>query len=86
LLWASVFPAWTDEEVGLGTGILINALSRSSGLSVKEIEDLVRETGDIGKTTVKALGKVSKGQATFSSFLDSPAELCIMEVLKDSGI
>ena len=77
-----VFPAWTDEEVGLGTGILINALSRSSGLSVKEIEDIVRETGDIGKTTVKALGKVSKGQATFSSFLDSPAELSIMEVFE----
>ncbi len=77
-----VFPAWTDEEVGLGTGILINALSRSSGLSIKEIEDIVRETGDIGKTTVKALGKVSKGQVTFSSFLDSPAELSIMEVFE----
>lgn len=77
-----VFPAWTDKEVGLGTGILINALSRSSGLSIKEIEDIVRETGDIGKTTVKALGKVSKGQVTFSSFLDSPAELSIMEVFE----
>lgn len=75
-----VFPAWSDEEVGLGTGILLNALSKSSGLPVKEIEDVVRETGDIGKTTVKVLGKISKGQATFSSFLDSPVELSIMEV------
>ncbi|WP_370571727.1 ATP-dependent DNA ligase [Methanomethylovorans sp.] len=77
-----VFPAWSDEEVGLGTGLLLNAISKSSGLSVKKIEDIVRETGDIGKTTVKALGKVSKGQATFSSFLDSPVELSIMEVFE----
>lgn len=77
-----VFPAWSDEEVGLGTGILLNALSRSSGLSLKEIEDIVRETGDVGKTAVKALGKVSKGQVTFSSFLDSPVELSIIEVFE----
>lgn len=77
-----VFPAWSDEEVGLGTGLLLNALSKSSGLPVKKIEDIVRETGDIGKTAVKALGKVSKGQATFSSFLDSPVELSIMEVFE----
>lgn len=77
-----VFPAWSDEEVGLGTGILLNALSRSSGLSLKEIEDIVRETGDVGKTAVKALGKVSKGQATFSSFLNSPVELSIIEVFE----
>lgn len=77
-----VFPAWSDEEVGLGTGLLLNALSKSSGLPVKKIEDIVRETGDIGKTAVKALCKVSKGQATFSSFLDSPVELSIMEVFE----
>jgi DNA ligase-1 len=81
-IMGEVFPAWSDEEVGLGTGLLLNALSKSSGLSVKEIKDIVRETGDIGKTTVKALGKVSKGQATFSSFLDSPVELSIMEVFE----
>ncbi|MFA0823425.1 MAG: ATP-dependent DNA ligase [Methanomethylovorans sp.] len=77
-----VFPAWSDEEVGLGTGLLLNALSKSSGLSVKKIEDIVRETGDIGKTAVKALSKISKGQATFSSFLDTPVELSIMEVFE----
>lgn len=81
-IMGEVFPAWSDEEVGIGTGLILNAISKSSGLSVKEIEDIVRETGDIGKTTVKALGKVSNGQATFSSFLDSPVELSIMEVFE----
>lgn len=77
-----IFPAWSDEEVGLGPGLLLNALSRSSGLPLKEIEKIVRETGDVGKTAVKALGKASKEQVTFSSFLDSSVELSIIEVFE----
>lgn len=77
-----VFPAWSDEEVGVGIGLLLNALSKSSGLSVKQIEDILRETGDIGKTAVNTLSKMSKGQATFSSFLESQSELSIRDVFE----
>jgi len=64
-----VFPAWSVEQLGVGTSLLYGALSRSSGLSLKDIEDLVRSTGDIGETAVAALGKQKKNQSTFSAFM-----------------
>jgi DNA ligase-1 len=77
-----VFPAWSSEEIGVGAGILYAALARSSGFSVDEIEDIVKETGDIGKTAVRALAKNSNGQATFSSFLTEIDELSVIEVFQ----
>ncbi|SDF26642.1 DNA ligase-1 [Methanolobus vulcani] len=75
-----IFPAWSSEEIGVGAGILYSALAKSAGLSVTDIKELVRETGDIGKTAVKALKKVSSGQATFSSFMEENSDLSILEV------
>ncbi|MDK2833213.1 MAG: ligase 1 [Methanolobus sp.] len=77
-----VFPAWSSQEMGVGAGILYAALARSSGLSVGDIENLVKDTGDIGKTAVKALAGKSKGQATFSSFLEEAPELSLHEVFE----
>ena len=77
-----IFPAWSAEEVGIGAGILYSALAKSAGVSVEDIEDIVRHTGDIGKTAVLALDKKSQGQSTFSSFLEEDHELSIMEVFE----
>ncbi len=77
-----IFPAWSSEEIGVGAGILYNALAKSAGLAVSDIKGLVRETGDIGKTAVKALEKVSSGQVTFSSFMDESDELSVLEVFE----
>ena len=75
-----IFPAWSSEEIGVGAGILYSALAKSAGLSVADIKEIVRETGDIGETAVKALKKVSSGQATFSSFMEDSSDLSILEV------
>ena len=75
-----IFPAWSSEEIGVGAGILYSALAKSAGLSLADIKELVRETGDIGETAVKALKKVSTGQATFSSFMEEESDLSILEV------
>jgi DNA ligase-1 len=75
-----IFPAWSSEEIGVGAGILYSALAKSAGLSLADIKELVRETGDIGETAVKALKKVSTGQATFSSFMEDESDLSILEV------
>lgn len=77
-----VFPAWSTEQLGVGTSLLYSALSRSSGLSQKGIEDLVRSTGDIGETAVAALSKQKKNQATFSSFMDESSSVSIMDVFE----
>lgn len=75
-----VFPAWSVEQLGVGTSLLYGALSRSSGLSLKDIEDLVRSTGDIGETAVAALGKQKKNQSTFSAFMGEEPSISIMDV------
>ncbi len=77
-----VFPAWTSQEIGVGASTLYTALARSSGRSVSEIEVLVRDTGDIGRTAMAALSKNTKGQATFSSFLEGDTSLSIHEVFE----
>ncbi|WP_135612876.1 ATP-dependent DNA ligase [Methanococcoides sp. AM1] len=77
-----VFPAWSTEQLGVGPSLLYAALSRSSGLSQKEIETLVRNTGDIGETAIAALKKETRNQATFSSFMDDTPSLSIMEVFE----
>ncbi|TGC11504.1 ATP-dependent DNA ligase [Methanolobus halotolerans] len=77
-----VFPAWSSEEVGVGAGILYAALARSSGIPVSEIEGIVKETGDLGETAIRALGKSSKEQATFSSFLSESDDISVLEVFQ----
>lgn len=78
----TVFPAWSSKQLGIGTKLLYTALSRSSGFCEKDIEKLVRETGDIGETAVRSLSGRSKNQATFSSFLDETPQLSILEVFE----
>ncbi|MEL4305387.1 ATP-dependent DNA ligase [Methanococcoides sp. LMO-2] len=77
-----VFPAWSTEQLGVGPSLLYTALSRSSGLPLKEIETLVRNTGDIGETAIAALKKETRNQATFSAFMDETPSLSIMEVFE----
>ncbi len=56
-----VFPVWSKEELGIGPSMLYSAISRTSSLPVKRIEELVKETGDMGFAAEKALtsGKTS---------------------------
>ena len=81
-IMGEVFPAWSTEDLGIGTSLLYAALSKAAGISLKDIESLVRDTGDIGKTATEALSSKSKGQATFSSFIEDTQELSILEVFE----
>ena len=75
-IMGEVFPAWGAEELGIGTSLLYAALSKAAGISVKEIELLVRDTGDIGKTATKIL----KSKSHESLFKTS--QLTILEVFE----
>ncbi len=79
-IMGEVFPAWSAEELGIGTSLLYAALSKAAGISIKEIESLVRDTGDIGQTATKALK--SKGHDTLSSFIGETPQLTILEVFE----
>lgn len=50
-----VFPVWSNKELGLGPNLLYSAISRTSSLPVKRIEELIKETGDVGLALEKAI-------------------------------
>jgi DNA ligase-1 len=79
-IMSEVFPAWSGEQLGIGTSLLYVSLSKASGMSIHSIESLVRTTGDIGDTALLILKERRKNQVTFSSFLEEQPDLSITEV------
>ncbi|ADL57775.1 ATP-dependent DNA ligase [Methanothermobacter marburgensis] len=65
LMLGRVFPIWSEEELGVGIKLLMRAISTVVGVSVDEIEDAMREEGDIGLASEKLFSK--KTQTTFFS-------------------
>jgi DNA ligase-1 len=43
-----IFPTWSEEELGIGSKLLMKAISLVVGVSPEEVEDQIRESGDIG--------------------------------------
>lgn len=70
-----VFPVWSKEELGIGPSLLYSAISKTSSLPVKRIEEFVKETGDIGRAAEKA---ITSGKTHLSFF--SQGELTIKDV------
>ena len=65
LILGKVFPDWDERELGVGEKLLIKAVSMATGVPEKEIEDSVRDTGDLGESVALALKK--KKQKSFFS-------------------
>lgn len=70
-----VFPIWSEEELGIGPSLLYSAISRASSTPIKQIEKLVKDTGDVGYAAEKAItsGKIYKNYF-------SEGELSIIDV------
>lgn len=43
-----IFPTWSEEELGIGAKLLMKAISMVVGVSPEDVENRMRETGDIG--------------------------------------
>ncbi|MBU4284562.1 MAG: DNA ligase, partial [Nanoarchaeota archaeon] len=68
LLQGKIFPPWDERKIGVASRMVLKAINVSSGLSVREIEDEWKKTGDLGKTAENLIKK--KKQVTlFSSDL-----------------
>ncbi len=65
LILGKVFPDWDERELGVGEKLLIKAVSMATGVPDKEIEDSVRDTGDLGESVALAIKK--KKQKSFFS-------------------
>ncbi|RLI92734.1 MAG: DNA ligase [Candidatus Altiarchaeales archaeon] len=61
-LMGRVFPIWSDKELGVGSKLVIKAISNVSGIPEFRIEDKIRETGDTGLAAESLL--VKKVQTT----------------------
>ncbi len=60
-----VFPSWSQEEQGIGDKLIMKAVADVAGVSVLEVENKVRDKGDIGAAS-EVLVK-NKKQMTFFS-------------------
>lgn len=65
LILGRVYPAWSGEEIGIGNKLLMQAVAQATGRNVDEVEDAVKDEGDIGLACVKLFK--NKKQATFFS-------------------
>ncbi len=63
-----IFPVWSNRELGIGPNLLYTAISRTSSLPLSRIEELVKETGDVGFALEKAM---SLGKPQLSLFLET---------------
>ena len=65
LLRGGVFPAWSSEEIGIGSKLVERAVAEAVGTTQANVEDAVRDEGDIGLACMKLYAK--KSQMTFFS-------------------
>lgn len=55
-----IFPTWSEEELGMGTKLLMKAISMVVGVSPEDVENQMRETGDIGQAAEELYHKKSQ--------------------------
>lgn len=65
MILGRVFPAWSDKELGIGNKLIMQAVGEAVGVKTEDVEDTVRDEGDIGLASVKLFK--NKKQATFFS-------------------
>ncbi len=46
-----IFPTWSEEELGIGSKLLMKAISLVVGVSTEQVEDQIRDSGDIGSAS-----------------------------------
>ncbi len=65
MILGRIFPAWSDEEIGIGNKLLMRAVAEAIGTNINKVEDAVRDEGDIGLACIKLFK--NKSQQTFFS-------------------
>ena len=65
LMQGKIRPNFEGVELGIAEKLVIRAISKSSGITIKKIEDAYNDDGDLGKTGSNILKQ--KTQTTFSA-------------------
>ena len=56
-LMGKIYPEWSEKDLGVGVGLIYEALKISTGVPRNKIEDLVRAKGDLGLTAEEIVKK-----------------------------
>jgi len=78
LLMGTVFAEWRGLELGVGKSLLYAALSSASGWSARQLDELLREMGDVGRMAEEALRR--RAQRTLLSAFGDDGGLSVLEV------
>ncbi len=62
LYQGTVYPAYTQDELGIASQMMIKAIAKASGFSISQVEDVFKKTGDLGLTAEKCVS--SKKQSS----------------------
>lgn len=55
-----IFPTWSEDELGIGAKLLMKAISMVVGVAPDDVENQMRETGDIGQAAEELYHKKSQ--------------------------
>lgn len=64
-LIGKVYPPWDERELGVGVGLIYEALENVSSVKKQKIEEMIRELGDLGLVAEKLLEKKKMATLTF---------------------
>lgn len=56
-----IFPTWSEEELGIGSKLLMKAISLVVGVTPPEVENQMRDSGDIGSAAQELFGRKVQG-------------------------
>lgn len=65
LMLGKIFPAWSDEEIGIGNKLIERCIAEAIGTTQDKVEDTIRDEGDVGFASYKLFQ--NKKQTTFFS-------------------
>ena len=65
LLQGKVFPSWDERVIGVASRLVLKAINVATGIDTSKIEELWKETGDLGLVAEKLVSK--KQQSTLFS-------------------
>ena len=57
LAQGKIFPDWTDKKIGVASKLVVKAISKATGASVRDIEEAWRKHGDLGDVARNLLEK-----------------------------
>lgn len=74
-----IFPSWDSRDLGMSSSLVKQAIKKNTGVSEAKIDDVWRETGDLGDAAAELASSSSQGLGQFDPSYSS--SLTVQEVM-----